>query len=358
MTLPSAIARTVMEQSDMFWHPSLSRFPKNSRCCDFPLRLERDIEAVQAVHLNDYVYVGGASSKSYQDEYRLFVYSLGADNWNILDTGVSRFALTSYKSKLVLIGGRKRNPPSGGCSYNWIYTNKVLMLESDLELKDDVIHAMQANRASACALSYGDYLLVAGGDDESPETNSTVEVYNSESNGWSYVSPLPLTQCKVKSATLHSDGNLYLHLKGDREQNYMFYAPTAALIDQSLKREEENSSSTWQNLKSTDLDPELTFLPAHVCSNLTTHRDHLILIGTNNEHSSNYSFFVYSLDASRWVAVADLPSEKHLVKPLEPPKTIYNTHLVDISSKELLLLGELVCSYHCHVICRVSFQSK
>ena len=112
MTLPRAIARTVM---DMFWHPSLSRFPKNSRCCDFPLRLEREIEAVQAVHLNDCVYVGGASSSSYQDEYRLFVYSLGSDNWNVLDTGVSRFALTSYKSKLVLIGGRKRNPPSGGC---------------------------------------------------------------------------------------------------------------------------------------------------------------------------------------------------------------------------------------------------
>ena len=85
----------------------------------------------------------------------------------------------------------------------------VALDSTDLELCERVsIPPMQTNRAAACAVNFGNNLLVAGGD-KSSETRSTVEVYNGDSKVWSYVSSLPQIQCEVKSATMHSDGNLY-----------------------------------------------------------------------------------------------------------------------------------------------------
>ena len=329
-------------------HPSLSVHSK--RCCDFPLKFEREIEAVQAVHLNDCVYVGEG-----YDSCKLFAYSPRADNWNVLDTprpGVFKFALASYKSKLVLIGGRQYIWNQDGKSATIIDISKILVLDfATLKLQDQVIPSMQSNRVSACAVSSGDHLIVAGGDKA-----NTVEVYNSDSNEWSYVTPLPQVRdvCIVKSGTLHSDGNLYLHLHNSNK-NYVFFAPVSALVHQALRRVKENSSHTWSNLHPHDDGSQ--FLPRYVCSNLTTHLGHLMLIGTDHDYS--YSFFVYNIsNAKRWVAVGDLPLEERLVKPLMQPQDSRRNHIVSISSKELLILGELVNSYRrCINLC-VSFQSK
>ena len=252
------------EHSNIFWRPSLSIL--SERCCDSPLHFERDIEAVQAVHLNDRIFVGGASGNNGGRDYcRLFVYSLSADNWNVLDTGVSRFALTSYKSKLTLIGGKQYIKDLHGLTSTVVDINHVLVLDfTSLELQDQIIPSMLTKRASACAVSSGDHLIVAGGDE-----GNTVEVYNSESNEWSYVSPLRIPQVsdpyKVKSGTLHSDGNLYLHLQ-NCDKNYVYFAPIAVLVSSGG---EGNNSNAWQNLKSQSLP--------HVCSNLTTHLGHHIL---------------------------------------------------------------------------------
>lgn len=332
-------------------HPSLSVHSK--RCCDFPLKFEREIEAVQAVHLNDYVYVGEGS-----DSCRLFAYSLRADNWNVLDTprpGVFKFALASYKSKLVLIGGRQYIRNQDGTSATIIDISKILVLDFvTLKFQDQVIPSMQSKRVSACAVSSGDHLIVAGGIRD--EAN-TVEVYSSDSNEWSYVAALPQVYDAyiVKSGTLHSNGNLYLHLHNSNK-NYVFFAPVAALVHQALHRVKENSSHTWSNLNPHDDGSQ--FLPRYVCSNLTTHLGHLMLIGTDRDYSYDYSFFVYLSNAKRWVAIGDLPLEERLVKLLVQPRDSRRSHIVSISSKELLILGELVNSYRrCINLC-VSFQSK
>jgi hypothetical protein len=329
-------------------HPSLSIH--SQRCCDFPLKFEKEIEAVQAVHLNDCVYVGEGYNSC-----RLFAYSLRADNWNVLDTprpGVFKFALASYKSQLVLIGGLQyeRNPDSVSSIIHDV--SKILVLDfTTLKLQEQVIPSMQSERASACAVSSGDHLIVAGGDEA-----NTVEVYNSDSNEWSYVTPLPhvCDPCIVKSGTLHSDGNLYLHL-GNSNENHIFFSPAAALDHQAL-RKNGSHTCTWCNLN--PHDDASQFLPQCVCSNLTTHRGHLMLIGTDCDHSYDFSFFMYSSDAKRWVAFGDLPLEEYLVKPLVPPRDSRKSHIVSISNKELLLLGELVNSYYRRINLRISFQSK
>ena len=168
------------------------------------------------------------------------------------------------------------------------------------------------------------------------------------------------TGLKVKSATMHSDGNLYVQLQRNSEENYVFYVPSRQLSGHTVN-DLESDRVQWKNPKPHDQDSE--FLPTHVCSNLTTYHDHLILIGTDNEHSYDYAFFVYSPDKKRWMAVADLPLEECLVKQRVLPRAPCKNCLVSLSTSRkdsLLLLGELSLVnsyYHCIVLC-VTFQSK
>ena len=287
------------------------------------------------------------------------MYSLSADNWNVLDTGVSRFALASYESKLVLIGGRQRDTPHGN-QWSWIYTNKVSMLDSNLDIKDhDVVAAMRTKRASACAASYEDCLIVAGGEEEGSNTNGTVEVYDGSRKGWLLVTPLPKSGI-VKSAAIISNSIWCVVESADESHVYCLnlsaikenlgLVPTYAII--SIR-------GTWQTLP---LKPshkyqvvsDSGFTYPLVCSNLSTYHDQVILMGRDRRYSSSHSFFVYSPNANQWMAVAAF-SPKEL-KPLfsqMSQKVLDNIRLLSISDKELLLLG-------CYqdVTFRVSFQSK
>ena len=275
----------------------------------------------------------------------------------------------SHQSKLVLIGGRQRDPPYGS-SYGWIYTNKVYILDSNLELKDDVVSAMQTCRASARAASHEGYLVVAGGE-ESSNTKGTVEIYHKSCKRWLLVTPLSKPGI-VKSACLLSSLNWYIHLVGEgaynRSENYVYYTNLSKIKDnlQLIPSVVSVSiRSTWQklSLKTSDAHQTISdsgFASPHVCSNLVAYHDQLILIGRDKDYSSDHSFFMYSLGVNRWVAVADFPPKElqHRVDPFTQQKALNNIHLVSISSKELLLLGELPHRRYRDVTCRVSFQSK
>ena len=71
-------------------------------------RLPVDVGDARAVWLKDKVYVGGgATSGSLRDHARLYVYTPATDTWSKLDTPVYFFALTTYHSQLVLVGGKE-----------------------------------------------------------------------------------------------------------------------------------------------------------------------------------------------------------------------------------------------------------
>ena len=62
----------------------------------------------QAVWLDDKLYLGGGwSSKEIRDDARLYIYIPTTDMWRIINTPVQWFALVSYHSHLVLVGGRE-----------------------------------------------------------------------------------------------------------------------------------------------------------------------------------------------------------------------------------------------------------
>ena len=59
----------------------------------------------QAVLLRGKLYVRGGYSISLTPEVELYIYALVANTWDVMDTPVYWFVLTTYHSQLVLIGG-------------------------------------------------------------------------------------------------------------------------------------------------------------------------------------------------------------------------------------------------------------
>ena len=60
----------------------------------------------QAVCMRDKLYVGGGVAVgSNRDAARLYIYTPTTDTWNHIDTPVYQFALITYHSQLVLVGG-------------------------------------------------------------------------------------------------------------------------------------------------------------------------------------------------------------------------------------------------------------
>ena len=119
----------------------------------------------------------------------------------------------------------------------------------------------------------------------------------------------------------------------------------------------DTNTDPWQNLPQNSQDSGCTapgVTMPEVCSNLTTHQDHLMVIGSRHRHSYDHTFFVYSFAKSQWLAVADVPRKESSldVHSQQKPR---NTHMVRISANEILLLGEV---FHRDFVCRISFQSK
>ena len=73
-------------------------------CSEMPLGMSD----AQAVVLGDKVYIGGGDS-THHSQAVLIIYDYSNDSWRMLDTPTVNYALTTYNSKLVLVGGRDLN---------------------------------------------------------------------------------------------------------------------------------------------------------------------------------------------------------------------------------------------------------
>ena len=127
------------------------------------------IEA-QAVFLDGILHVGGGYIKgSARDHARLFSCKPGGDgSWTVTDTPTYRYALTTYDSHLLLVGGKEYDPSEQ-------ITNKIYTM-IDGEFKE-LLPPMKEKRYSSSAVSSGLVLAVAGGCGDTGPLSS-VEVYN------------------------------------------------------------------------------------------------------------------------------------------------------------------------------------
>ena len=111
--------RTVLKSligNGILWHPSL-KLIVDRHCAVFPGgSLFTGARPVQSVYLNDHLYIGGVYPGSEQEMCRLFEYSVSLNTWDIFDIDLADFALASYQSKVLLLGGREcKFDPNGFC---------------------------------------------------------------------------------------------------------------------------------------------------------------------------------------------------------------------------------------------------
>ena len=234
-------------------------------------------------------------------------------------TPTKYYALTTYHSQLVLIGGIKRNESHA--------TNKVWATGGERNVWQISLPPMKVSRHSSSAINTKNQteciLIVIGGVEESEKIQATirlntVEVFVQEE--WSIVQPLPL-QCFFIKCNIH-DGILYL-MGGYGQDNSVFYCKLDSLLS---------------SLPSNDTLWETSQVPLYYSSCVTFHH-HLVSVGGDSPSKmySSSDIHAYSPLTQSWLYVGDLPIELN-----------YTTSTV-ISTGELVVIGEETTSFSCKV---------
>ena len=255
------------------------------------------ISDAQAIMLGDRLYMGGGStSGSRRNEARLYIYTPTTDTWGTMDTpdpGVCQFALTTYDSQLLLVGGKKY---VGEYSGPVTVTNQLWTLDEQNGWQEN-LPPMKVGRMCVSAMGYGDYLLAAGGWGD--KRCDIVEVYNGQV--WLTAEPLPKPCENMKSSVL--DGCWYLMGGRDSTPTYIcdiYFASLDSLITSCQSSETSQPSSIWRRL--TDA-PHGGSTPAIFGSRLTA-------VGGRGEEDlvPLSSIHAFSPHNKSWIDVGNLPA--------------------------------------------------
>ena len=202
--------------------------------------------------------------------------------WDILDTPTVNYALTTYNSQLVLVGG--------GDHDNEHVTNQLWVLD-ELWQWTQSLPPMTTGRSRASAVSLDHYLIVAGGHDEHVLLD-VVEVY--DGHYWRKVQSIPKASYSMKSCLL--EGIWYL-AGGDEQGTEIIYTFLHSLIA-TTSSEVVRQTSAWKKLANVPLEWST---PVIIGKQLAT-------IGGWSDSSAIH---VYSHSTNSWVYVEDLPVACH-----------------------------------------------
>ena len=233
----------------------------------------------QAVWLKDKVYVGGGGTPgSYRADARLYIYTPATDTWTTLDTPVYWFALTTYHSQLVLVGGRKyvRAPTRG-------ITNKLWTLSEDGQWQE-TLPPMPTPCFCASAMSHGDHLLVTG--------DGKVYVYN----GHHWASAQHPSQRLFSVWSTIFDGHCYL-MGRERYNTCVYSASLDSLLASCQPSDTSQPSSLWKRLTDVPSGPRYPVVFGN----------RLVAVGKGS-HTTTTSLHAYSSSTQSWVHLGDAPS--------------------------------------------------
>ena len=245
----------------------------------------------QAVWLGDKLFMGGGwTSGSKRDEARLYIYTPTTDTWSHIDTPVYRFALITYQSQLVLVGGmefvgEQRDGP---------VTNKLWTLTEHGQWRE-TLPPMRTKRQHASAVEFAGNILVAGGKDDKGRYTNIVEVYNG--HHWAKAQCLPKACYDMKSTVLN--GHWYL-MGGERQGKEVYYASLDSLVASCLPSKKP-LSSVWKRLPHVPIE----------CSSIVVFGNRLIAVGGRRYSSPSSPIHAYSPYNQSWVHVVNMPVELH-----------------------------------------------
>ena len=254
-----------------------------------------DMDTAQAVFLDGTLHVGRGFSVWSKDYARLYSCIPGGDgSWTATDTPTYFYALTTYDSHLLLVGGKEY--PSKQI------TNKIYTM-TDGEFKE-LLPPMKEKRHSSSAVSSGSVLVVAGGYDGSGPLSS-VEVYN---NGqWTSGQSLPVA-CYDMNSVFH--GDKWILIGGYAQGSKVYCVSLQSLVSGT-------EQSPWETL------PDVPF----PYSAIAVFGGRILSIGGENYLNPTSSIYAYSPDTQSWIHVGDQPT------PLR------NTCAIVLPSGELIVIG-------------------
>ena len=243
----------------------------------------------QCVLLHDVLYVGGGHTLS-GDNAKLFMSETVTKElmWDVCHTPTEHYALTSYHSRLVLVGGLE--------TFTGQPTNILWTLSNNARINWQPSIQMPIECYGASAMNTGtpEYLVVAGGegvgDDVLDTELNTVVVFSGKE--WCPVKPLP-SRCSNLKCTLH-EGKYYL--SGSYHQgNAIYSCDTKSLLKPPVNMRQFSPWSQFQV-------PLKKSSPA-------SFGQHLISIGgtITSVHSSCPDIVALSPLSQSWVHVGKLP---------------------------------------------------
>ena len=196
-------------------------------CCKLPEK----VHYAQCVLLKGKIFLGSNVSRVSRGCAKLFVSSTDLTSWTTFPTPTVGYALTTYHSQPVLVGGFSMVADSMYIMNElWVSSAEEINWESSLPPMPTPRHS-----SSAVETENSHYLIVAGGTGESGRMLDVVEIL--KQGQWSTLPSLP-KRCTRMSSVIH-DGKWYLVGGWDRE-SLMFYCNLDSLGSQMSK-----STALW-----------------------------------------------------------------------------------------------------------------
>ena len=232
----------------------------------------------QAVILENQVYLGGgiARGMGLSEDAFVYIYNIKKNIWRGIDTPTYHYALVTYQSQLVLVGGVDI------CNHD--ITNKLWVLDEEFTWTEP-FPAMLRKCRGASATSINNHLVVAGGHDKSALT--LVQVF--DGNRWSSWKAQCISRASYWMKSLQDKGNWYL-AGGRWLDGKIFHTSLKVLTStKSIDKDE----SVWQSF------PDVPY----GYSSLSLLGTELLSIG--GEQSA--TVHAYSDQKRSWVAVGSTP---------------------------------------------------
>ena len=238
--------------------------------------------SAEAVCLKDKVYVaGGVKFGSLRGDARLYIYTPATNAWTTLDTPVYFFALTTYHSQLVLVGGKVYV----GENIEGERTNKLWTLSKNGQWQE-TLPPLPKPCGNPSAVSHGDHLLVISGD-----YSNKVYVYNGRH--WASAQHPPQRLYSIMSTII--SGHWYLMGSG----GIVYSASLDLLLASCQPSETSQPSSLWKRLTDTPISSRLC------CPIVFGNR--LVAVGRSTGTTTPSSLYAYSPLTQSWVHMADAP---------------------------------------------------
>ena len=220
---------------------------------------------------------------------RLYIYSPATDTWTTLDTPVYYFALTTYHSQLVLVGGREYV----GENIVGDESNQLWTLSEDGQWQETLPPTPTPCGIYVSAVSHGDHLLVISDD-------NNVHVYIGHhwaSGPWQH--PPQISRLKSTKSTVFN-GHWYL-MGIERQilslQTIVYSCSVDSLLASCQPSETSQPSSVWKRL--TDV-PSGDCYPA-------VFGNRLVAVGEGSPVTTT-CLRAYSSLTQSWVHVGDVSS--------------------------------------------------